>query len=105
VSDLRRRVQSLEAAGADASGPRFELQRRLADASSAAVFALVAGALGLRVRGRAGGFAWTIALLVLFWAAWTLTGTLYESGVLGPTLAAWVDTAGRRGDRPGCWRG
>jgi lipopolysaccharide export system permease protein len=73
--------------------PRFELHRRLADASSAIVFALVAGALGLRVRGRGGGFAWTIVLLVLFWAAWTLTGSLFESGVLRAVAAAWVTPA------------
>jgi lipopolysaccharide export system permease protein len=90
LTDLMHRVGTLEAAGADASVPRFELHRRLADASSASVFALVAGALGLRVRGRGGGFAWTITLLVLFWAAWTLTGTLYESGVLQPAVAAWM---------------
>ena len=93
LTELRRRVQAAEAAGADASAPRFELHRRIADASSATVFALVAGALGLRVRGRGGGFGWTIALLVAFWATWTLTGGLFESGVLGPTAAAWATPA------------
>jgi lipopolysaccharide export system permease protein len=93
LSDLLHRVATLEAAGADASSPRFELHRRLADASSASVFALVAGALGLRVRGRGGGFAWTITLLVLFWAAWTLTGTMFERGVLSPAVAAWSTPA------------
>jgi len=93
LTELRRRVQAAEAAGADASAPRFELHRRIADASSATVFALVAGALGLRVRGRGGGFGWTIALLVAFWAAWTLTGGLFESGVLGPIAAAWATPA------------
>jgi lipopolysaccharide export system permease protein len=93
VTDLARRVGTLEAAGADASSARFELHRRLADASSASVFALVAAALGLRVRGRGGAFAWTITLLVLFWAAWTLTGGLFESGVLQPVVAAWATPA------------
>jgi lipopolysaccharide export system permease protein len=93
LTDLSRRIRTLEAVGADASATRFELHRRIADASSAAVFALVAGALGLRVRSRGGGFGWTIALLVLFWAAWTLTGGLFESGVLRPAAAAWVTPA------------
>lgn len=93
LTDLTRRVRTLEAAGADAGAPRFELHRRLADASSATVFALVAGALGLRVRSRGGGFAWTITLLVLFWAAWTLTGSLFESDVLGAVTAAWATPA------------
>ena len=89
LSELQRRVASAVAAGADAAAPRFELHRRIADASSAAVFALVAAALGLRVRGRSGAFGWTIALLVAFWASWTLTGGLFESGVLDPVVAAW----------------
>jgi lipopolysaccharide export system permease protein len=93
LGELQRRVAAARAAGADASAPRFELHRRVADASSATVFALVAGALGVRVRGRGGGFAWTIALLVLFWASWTFTGGLFESGVLGPVVAAWATPA------------
>jgi lipopolysaccharide export system permease protein len=93
LTDLSHRIRTLEAVGADASSPRFEFHRRIADASSAAVFALVAGALGLRVRGRGGGFGWTITLLVLFWAAWTFTGALFESGVLRPVVAAWATPA------------
>ncbi len=93
LTELSRRVQAAEAVGADAAAPRFEMHRRVADASSAAVFALVAGALGLRVRGRGGGFGWTIALLVTFWAAWTLTGGMFESGVLSPAVAAWSTPA------------
>jgi len=93
VTELARRVAASQAAGADAGAARFELQRRIADASSAAVFALVAAALGLRVRGRSGAFGWTIALLVAFWAAWTVTGGLFESGVLGPVAAAWATPA------------
>ena len=94
LSELQRRIASAVAAGADASTPRFELHRRIADASSAAVFALVAAALGLRVRGRSGAFGWTITLLVAFWASWTLTGGLFESGVLGPVAAAWSTPLG-----------
>jgi lipopolysaccharide export system permease protein len=93
LTELQRRIGAARAAGSDAAVPRFELHRRVADASSATVFALVAGALGLRVRGRSGGFGWTIALLVAFWATWTLTGGLFDSGVLGPVVAAWSTPA------------
>ncbi len=93
LTELSRRVQAAQAVGADASAPRFEFHRRVADASSAAVFALVAASLGLRVRGRGSGFGWTIVLLVVFWAAWTFTGALFENGVLGPAVAAWSTPA------------
>lgn len=90
LSELMVRVRELRAAGADVSEASFALHRRLADASSAAVFALVAGALGLRVRGRAAGLGLTIGLLVVFWATWTFTGSLFDSGVLGAIAAAWA---------------
>jgi lipopolysaccharide export LptBFGC system permease protein LptF len=51
------------------------------------------GALALRVRGRAAGLGWTIALVVAFWASWTLTGTLFDQGVLGALGAAWATPA------------
>lgn len=93
LTDLARRVDELRAAGADVAAARFALHRRLADASSAAVFALAAGALALRVRGRGAGLALTIVLLVGFWAAWTATGALFERGVLGAAAAAWATPA------------
>lgn len=93
LTDLANRVDELRAAGADVGAARFALHRRLADASSAAVFALAAGALALRVRGRGAGLALTIVLLVGFWAAWTVTGALFEQGVLGPLAAAWATPA------------
>ncbi len=90
LSQLADRVRELGSVGGDAAEARFALHRRLADASSATVFALAAGALALRVRGRAGGLALTIAMLVAFWATWTLTGTLFERGVLDAVAAAWA---------------
>jgi lipopolysaccharide export system permease protein len=68
----------------------FEFHRRLADASGAFIFALLAGVLGLQLRGRSAGFAWTIALLVLFYFTWVLSGDLYDRRVLSPALAAWL---------------
>jgi len=93
LTQLAARVTDLREAGGDVAEARFALHRRLADASSAAVFALAAGALALRVRGRAAGLGWTIALLVAFWASWTLTGTMFERGVLGALAAAWATPA------------
>jgi len=94
LTQLAARVRDLREAGGDVAEARFALHRRLADASSAAVFALAAGALALRVRGRSAGLGWTIALIVAFWASWTLTGTLFEQGVLGAWAAAWATPIG-----------
>lgn len=90
LTQLAGRIDDGRRAGADVAEARFALHRRLADASSAAVFALAAGALALRVRGRGAGLALTIALLVSFWATWTLTGTMFEQGVLGAVAGAWA---------------
>lgn len=89
ISQLR--VQG--AAGGEVRELKFNLHRRLADAFSAAVFAAFAGAIALRVRGRAAGFAWTILLLVAFWALWMLAGNLFDSGAVGPVFAAYLTPA------------
>jgi lipopolysaccharide export system permease protein len=90
LTQLNANLRDLRAAGSDTSETRFALHRRLADASSAAVFAVVAGSLALRVRGRSAGLGWTIALIVGFWASWTLTGTLFDQGVMSAEAAAWA---------------
>lgn len=90
---LDRLVEQLRvtrASGGDVSTLTFSLHRRLADAFSGAIFAAFAGAIALRVRGRAAGFAWTIVLLVGFWAAWTLGGNLFDSGAVTAVTAAWL---------------
>ena len=87
---LIEQLRIVRAAGGDATELTFSLHRRLADAFSAAIFATFAGAIALRVRGRAAGFAWTIVLLVGFWALWVLAGNLFESGAVQPVLAAWL---------------
>lgn len=87
---LVEQLRTVRAAGGDAGELTFSLHRRLADAFSAAIFATFAGAIALRVRGRAAGFAWTIVLLVGFWALWVLAGNLFESGAVQPVLAAWL---------------
>lgn len=89
LSQLWHRYQDGLRSGADTRQPLFEFHRRIADAFSALVFALIAGALGLNLRGRSAGFAWTIILLVLFYFVWTLSGDLFEQRVLSPLAAAW----------------
>ena len=93
LAELAERIESVANLGGAVRELRFELHRRVADAASAIVFALLAGALGLQLRGRAAGFGWTIALLVVFWAVWFLSGNLFEQNVLGPIQAAWLTPA------------
>ncbi len=87
---LWAQIGRLRLAGGDAGPLLFQFHRRVADAFTAVVFAIIAAALGLRVRGRASGFAWTIILLVLFWAMWFFARSLYQAGALGPVEAAWM---------------
>lgn len=91
--ELNARIAERSSGGSDVRDLRFELHRRLADAASAAVFVLAASALALRLRGRAAGVAWTIALVAGFWAMWTLSAALYDQNVLGPVAAAWATPA------------
>ncbi len=93
LSELWGRIQSAGAAGRDLRDDLFNFHQRLADAFSAAIFVLIAGALGLHIRGRSAGFAWTIVLLVLFFALWTLSENLFEQGVFSPIVAAWFTSA------------
>ena len=89
LGEIRARIATLAGIGGSVAELRFDFHRRIADASSAIVFALLAGALGLQLRGRGAGFGWTIVLLVAFWALWFLGGNLFEQNVLGPVEAAW----------------
>ena len=93
LDQLAARLRTVAAAGGDTRELRYDLHRRLADAFSSPIFAAFAAAIALRVRGREAGFAWTIALMVLFWATWVLSGDLFTSGALGPVVAAWLTPA------------
>lgn len=90
LQELRDRIDGFAEIGGRVTELRFDFHRRVADASSAIVFALLAGALGLQLRGRGAGFGWTIVLLVAFWSVWFLAGNLFERNVLGPVAAAWL---------------
>ena len=93
LGNLWERIQRSSSAGRNIRDDLFNFHRRLADAFSAAIFVLIAGALGLHIRGRSAGFAWTIVLLVLFFALWTLSENLFEQGVFSPIVAAWFTSA------------
>jgi lipopolysaccharide export system permease protein len=90
LPELAERITVLRKAGGNVREISFELHRRIADAFTAMVFVLFAGTLGLGLRSRGAGFAWTIVLLVAFWATWTLAGSLFETTVLGAVAAAWL---------------
>lgn len=93
LSRLRERIQNERAAGGNTRTLSFDFHRRIADAFSALVFVLVAGVLGLHLRGRSAGFGWTIVLLVGFYFLWTLSGNLFEERIFSPLLAAWATSA------------
>lgn len=93
LGELWDRLQTARGAGGETRELNFTLHRRLADAFTALVFALIAAALGLHLHGRAAGFGWTISLLVMFWAFWELSSSFYEQRVLAPVVAAWLTSA------------
>ncbi|MDZ7704807.1 MAG: LptF/LptG family permease [Trueperaceae bacterium] len=93
LPQLANLLDSVRTTGGETRTLSFEFHRRIADAFSALIFTLIAGALGLHLRGRSLGFAWTIVLLVFFYFVWTLSGDLFERGVLGPFVAAWFTSA------------
>jgi lipopolysaccharide export LptBFGC system permease protein LptF len=90
LGELQERIRNVRAAGGQLRELDYELQRRVADAFSAACFVLVASLLGLGVRSRSAAFAWTIGLLVVFWALWILSASLFDNGVLPAAGAAWL---------------
>ena len=93
LDELWQQITELRAAGGAARVQLFAFHRRIADAASAIIFALAAAALGLTVRSRSAGFGWTIVLLVVFYASWTLATNMFDRGVLGPITSAWLTFA------------
>lgn len=84
---------SVKRAGGDTADIDYEFHSRVADSFSAVFFATIAATVALRVRNRAGGFAWTIVLMVSFWGLWTVSANFYTSGMLGPVVASWLTPA------------
>ncbi len=93
LSELWTRYGAARASGGETRALLFDFHRRLADASSAFIFVIIAGALGLTLKNRAAGFGWTIVLLALFYFLWTLSENLFSQNVLPPLSAAWFTSA------------
>ena len=93
LSELWARFGAARAAGGETRAILFDFHRRLADAGSAFVFVIIAGALGLTLKNRAAGFGWTIVLLALFYSLWTLSESFFSQNVLSPLTAAWLTSA------------
>lgn len=106
LPELSERIGAVARAGGNVRELRFALHRRIADAFTAVVFVLFAGTLGLGLHSRSAGFAWTVVLLVAFWATWTLAGNLFETRVLGAVIAAWLTplAVGASGFLVALWR-
>lgn len=90
LDQLWRQRTNVKQAGGDTADIDYEFHSRIADSLSAVFFATIAATVALRVQNRAGGFAWTIVLMVAFWGMWTVSANLYNSGTFGAVFAAWL---------------
>ena len=71
------------------------LQKRLAFSCSPLVFALVGGALGLRVRrgGRGIGVLLSLGMLIIYYLVFLLGESLSRARTVAPVIGAWMATA------------
>jgi len=91
--DLRQRVRSGNAV--DKREATRILNRRMALASAPLLFALLAGALGLRVRrgGRSTGIILSLVAVVVYYMISLLGESLARVGSVSPTIGPWLATA------------
>ncbi len=89
IIELWQRLRSESRAGSEVSELAFTFHRQIADAFNSLIFVLIAGVLGLHLKGRSAGFAWTIVLLVIFYFIWTLSESLFDEQLLSAIAAAW----------------
>lgn len=89
IFELYERLRNEQRAGREIRELAFAFHRQIADAFSAFIFVLIAGALGLHLRGRSVAFGWTIVLLVIFYFIWTLSESLFDEQLLSAFWAAW----------------
>lgn len=91
--DLRDRVRQ----GTDAEKKEATriLNRRMALASAPLLFALLAGALGLRVRrgGRSTGVILSLVAVIIYYMVSLLAESLARVGSISPTVGPWLATA------------
>jgi len=92
LPELEKRIKELEKSKSKTRQLYYDFHSRIADAFSALIFAFVSAILGLQLHGRAGGFAWTIVLLVVFWAIWILSASMFDKHILSAAAAAWLTT-------------
>ncbi len=106
ITELQERRALAADAGGSTRAEDFALHRRLADAFSGFCFVLAAAFLGASVRERAAAFALTIGLIVVFYALWTVSATMFDRGVLTAVQAAWLTplTVAVLGPLAGMWR-
>lgn len=90
LAELAQRIRETRLLGGKIRQMRYSFHSRIADALSAIIFSIIAAALGLQLHDRASGFAWTIVLMVLFWALWILSAGLFEKQLLSAFIAAWL---------------
>jgi len=92
-SELRKAALSRKA-GERREADRM-LQKRLAFSFSPLVFALLGGALGLRVRrgGRGIGVLLSLGMLIIYYLVFLLGESLSRAGTVAPVIGAWMATA------------
>src|SRR5882724_5499289 len=91
--DLRKEAQS--GSLADQRAAQRTIHRRLALAASPLVFALLAGAIGLRVRrgGRSAGVLISLVVVVIYYLSSLLGESLSRVGTVSPAVGGWMATA------------
>src|SRR6266498_113928 len=92
-SDLRQQASS--GSPSERNEGQRVVQRKLALSVSPFFFAILGGAIGLRVRrgGRGIGVLLSIAVMVVYYLASLLGESLARSGTLSPVTGAWAATA------------
>jgi LPS export ABC transporter permease LptG len=91
-SELRSAVRSGN--GKDSWDAQRMLQKRLAFGFSPLVFALLGGALGLRVRrgGRGIGVLLSLGMLIVYYLVFLLGESLSRTGTVPPIIGGWMAT-------------
>ncbi len=92
-SDLR--LETASSKPNDARDAQRMLQKRLAFSFSPLAFALLGGALGLRVRrgGRGIGILLSLGMLVAYYLVFLLGESLSRAGTVSPIIGSWMGTA------------
>ncbi|MBI1724764.1 MAG: LptF/LptG family permease [Candidatus Tectomicrobia bacterium] len=95
VATLRKQLEALEPGTAKHNAVLVELHKKFATPLACLILALLGAPLGVQNRrsGRHGGFALSLAVLLVYYLLATFSEGMGESGVLPPSLAAWGPNA------------